>query len=1048
MRIFSTILLQLGCIAALIAQNPMKQMEDKPFVAPQPLQISNPPGISTGSNRLGKEWTPSTVHLKHTNHKDISSFKISPSGSFWVDLVPNDLWSSRASVKSLLQTILPVAKENTSLDMDWNISSEETDARQVSHVRVQQTLAGVPIHGQDMILHIQQGSLRDVNGFAWTGKLPTKVPAPAAPSSAIEAAENFLKGINVRFQDKPDFEGIAHAQNHAQLVWYPLAGNLRLAYEIDIHPNMMDHWKLFVDATNFEVMESYSELCSFAPMHLFDFSRNEECTMHVEADHVATSSEMSTVLMDGPTTVSDQDLKGISRTVNGYQVGSNIFMIDASRPGMFESTQSVLPNEPIGVIWTVDALNSSPQQSNFEVVHVTNTNNNWTNLQVSAHYNGGEAYEYFRQKFNRNSINGSGGNIISIINVTDENDNDMDNAFWNGAAIFYGNGDVAFQPLAKGLDVAGHEMSHGVIQNTANLEYVGQSGALNESYADIFGAMIDREDWQLGEDVVNLSAFPTGTMRDLSNPNNGGNSLGDPGWQPAHMNEFQNLPNTPQGDNGGVHVNSGIPNKAFFLLATAIGKDKAEQIYYKALKDYLVKSSQFVDMRNAAEKAAGDLHGTNSAEVTAVRNAFGGVGIGAGAGEDYEEDIELNDGDDFILATDASESDLYWIPPGDPNQFVKMDLPTAPISRPSFTDDGSACVYVDDENNMIVINFDWSQGLSFEAFYLEDNPQGIWRNVVVSKDGSKLAYTTSNLRNEIFVFDFVSGANDVFELFNPTTASGGASTGDVLYADFLEWDYSGDYVMYDALNRIESSFGDGIEYWDISFLEAWNNASGNLGTGQIGKLFSALPENISVGNPSFAKNSPYIIVFDFLETYYDIFGQEQVDYRIKAANIEAGEVNDIYGNTTIGYPNYSRLDDKILFTYDNQGTILLATIDVQNSNKTLPVVGTDVILINGAQKGVWFTTGDRDFTATEEISSPGSQLNIYPQPSADFITWPVESIAGNVDYTIFDLSGRTILHGNANQQKGIEIQRLLPGTYFLNLRAEDGSVRRAKFVKQ
>src|SRR6185436_18716992 len=117
----------------------------------------------------------------------------------------------------------------------------------------------------------------------------------------------------------------------------------------------------------------------------------------------------------------------------------------------------------------------------------------------------------------------TGGNIVSIINVTDENDNNMDNAFWSGAAMFYGNGNQAFTSLAKGLDVAGHEMSHGVIQNTANLEYLSQSGALNESYADIFGSLIDRDDYKMGEDVVKLNFFPSGALRDLSNPHNGGN---------------------------------------------------------------------------------------------------------------------------------------------------------------------------------------------------------------------------------------------------------------------------------------------------------------------------------------------------------------------------------------------------------------------------------------------------------------------------------------------------------------------------------------------
>ena len=85
--------------------------------------------------------------------------------------------------------------------------------------------------------------------------------------------------------------------------------------------------------------------------------------------------------------------------------------------------------------------------------------------------------------------------------------------------MFYGNGKNAFSsPLAKAQDVGGHEMSHGVIQNTANLEYVNQSGALNESFADVFGAMIDRNDWKMGEDIVNTSVFPSGALRDLEDP--------------------------------------------------------------------------------------------------------------------------------------------------------------------------------------------------------------------------------------------------------------------------------------------------------------------------------------------------------------------------------------------------------------------------------------------------------------------------------------------------------------------------------------------------
>jgi Zn-dependent metalloprotease len=129
-----------------------------------------------------------------------------------------------------------------------------------------------------------------------------------------------------------------------------------------------------------------------------------------------------------------------------------------------------MPDEPVGGILTLDARNTSPSLSNFNVDLVRSSNNMWLDkLSVSAQYNSLKAYEYFLNTFGRNSINGSGGTIVSIINVADDNGQSMDNAFWNGEAMFYGNGDEYFTKLAKALDVGGHEMSHGVVQNTANL---------------------------------------------------------------------------------------------------------------------------------------------------------------------------------------------------------------------------------------------------------------------------------------------------------------------------------------------------------------------------------------------------------------------------------------------------------------------------------------------------------------------------------------------------------------------------------------------------
>ena len=118
----------------------------------------------------------------------------------------------------------------------------------------------------------------------------------------------------------------------------------------------------------------------------------------------------------------------------------------------------------------------------------------------------------------RNSINDRGSNIVSFVDVADENGGSMENAFWDGQYIYYGNGGNTFKELARSLDVAGHEISHGVVQTTANLEYQGESGAMNEAFADIFAVMITRDNWAIGEEVVNPNVFRGGALRSLSDP--------------------------------------------------------------------------------------------------------------------------------------------------------------------------------------------------------------------------------------------------------------------------------------------------------------------------------------------------------------------------------------------------------------------------------------------------------------------------------------------------------------------------------------------------
>ncbi len=905
----------------------------------------------------------------------------------------------------------------------------ETDEIGMTHIRLQQVFKGIPVYGSEVMLHEKNGHIRSLNGrYFPTPKVENLNPL-INENTAIEIAYDNVKN-HTNLANIPTHQKHLVSANTQELVIYHPSLNVdgeRLVWHISFHPNIREKWNYFVDAQTGEILDAHRASCSFACMHTHNAV--ETCTHENEEKNEVQAAQAKTTLA-GPVTANATDLFGISRTINVYEEQGTYFMIDASRP-MFNFNQSNFPNEPVGTIWTIDGNNTAPQSSNFNTTHVTSSNNSWNSpISVSAHYNGGVAYEYFRTTFNRNSINGQGGNIVSIINVADENGNSMDNAFWNGAAMFYGNGGQAFDPLAKALDVAGHEMSHGVIQRTANLEYVAQSGALNESFADIFGAMIDRNDWKMGEDIVNTQFFPSGALRDLQNPNNGGSQLGDAGWQPAHMNEYANLPNTAQGDFGGVHINSGIPNRAFYLLASNVGKSNAEEIFYRALTNYLTKSSQFIDCRIAVIQAATDLFGAGSNEVAAANNAFTQVGIGSGTGTTTQENIEENPGAEFILLSDESLSQIYVVEPSGNNLQVLSG--SSPISKPSITDDGSFVVFIDNQSRMRSIFIDWNTGA-----VEEDNlsPDTGWRNVAVSKDGERIAAITDDQDNIIWVFDFGLQQWNTYELYNPTFTQG-ISTGDVQYADVLEWDFTGEHVMYDAFNVISGQFGEDISYWDIGFVKVWNNSTNNWNSpeGNIEKLFSGLPENTSVGNPTFSKNSDFIVAFDFID--------EDGNAQLFAANVETGETSaqPIFTNGILNYPNYSVDDSRIIFDFNDSSLgQILGYRQVQNDK--INGQGDATLLIEGGKWGVWFAIGERELVNVDYIDAAEWGISIFPNPTSSMLNIQGDIIIeDDIDLSLTDLAGKEILRtsiapNGRNWNHQLDLSQLSAGSYFLQMRS-------------
>jgi Zn-dependent metalloprotease len=213
--------------------------------------------------------------------------------------------------------------------------------------------------------------------------------------------------------------------------------------------------------------------------------------------------------------------------------------------------------------------------------------------------------------------------------------------------MVYGDGDEDLPPDQRlfnrftiALDVIGHELTHGVTQYTGNLTYANQPGALNESISDIFGSLVKQRklgqlasdaDWIIGQGLFTANVNGVG-IRSMKAP---GTAYDDPVLgkdpQPAHMNNYVN---TTQ-DNGGVHINSGIPNHAFYLMAMEIGGyawEKAGKIWYVTLRDKLQPGSNFQDAADLTYATAGELFGQDSPEQRAVGNGWSGVGIQVGGG--------------------------------------------------------------------------------------------------------------------------------------------------------------------------------------------------------------------------------------------------------------------------------------------------------------------------------------------------------------------------------------------------------------------------------
>jgi bacillolysin len=495
-----------------------------------------------------------------------------------------------ASTSSNALNYLKKNEKKTGLkNADKNLKVKEVskDELGMTHVRFNQSVNGVPVEGAEVVVHFN----KDNEAVGVNGRVNQTLIDDAVDTTASLAAEEALEIAKNSVNAPEEFT----YEPTAELVVYPFEGKNHTAYKANV--NFMGeapgNWYVYVDANTGEVIDMYNGI------------------MH--ADEIKTQ-------------------KGVGLGIHGAHRELHISRVKAPNTGtQFGLADTSHAN--LEGIYTYDTKNAWDfNESGLYVGNDASFKDDYDRAAVDAHYNSEKVYEYYLNEHGRNSLDGEGMAIESYVHFGQ----DYNNAFWNGSFMTYGDGDGEFFiSLSAGLDVAAHEMTHGVISKTANLVYRNQSGALNESFADVFGALVDDSDWEMGEDIMAPAAKADGVtrLRSLSDPNSvvvsnaarAAYATDDRKVYPDHMDEFYNMPTSVDG--GGVHVNSSITNHAAYLIGQEIGREKLGEIYYRALTVYLTPTSDFSDARKAIVQSAIDLYGEGSAEEAATNAGFDAVGI-------------------------------------------------------------------------------------------------------------------------------------------------------------------------------------------------------------------------------------------------------------------------------------------------------------------------------------------------------------------------------------------------------------------------------------
>ncbi|MBE7441974.1 MAG: M4 family metallopeptidase [Flavobacteriales bacterium] len=481
---------------------------------------------------------------------------------------------------------------NSDVKFGLTLLSTETDRLGFTHYRYQQIINNIPVKLGMYIAHVKNGMVISMNGELFSQNINSN-SVNISESKALSKALDFVGATKYKWEIAAEENHLKWEQNNANATYYPTgkliyinkngkpSNELKLAFVFNIYAQEpLSRQEVYVDAANGEIIWSENKI------------------HHVDEVGSAVTGYSGT------------------QTMTSNNAGGGVYNLQETGRG--------------NGIRTFNCNNTT----NYTNTNFTNSSSSWNLAGVDkyatdAHWGSEMTYDYFLNKHGRNSIDGAGFRLDSYVHY----DVNYGNAFWDGQRMTYGDGSSGNRPFTA-LDIAGHEITHGLTTFTADLVYQDESGALNESFSDIFGVSVEfisrpgNANWLMGEDL----GF---TIRNMSNPN----ANGDPDTYFG-----TNWAALGGGDNGGVHTNSGVQNFWYYLLTiggtgtndngdsynvSGLGLDKAGEIAFRNLTVYLTTSSGYVDARFYAIQSAADLFGACTPEVESVTNAWYAVGVGS-----------------------------------------------------------------------------------------------------------------------------------------------------------------------------------------------------------------------------------------------------------------------------------------------------------------------------------------------------------------------------------------------------------------------------------